>query len=249
MRDRLYPVTVVALAVAMFAGLRLYLRAAQTAALAAASAPDDAPKPARAPTRPVAHVAELLRSLKLVTVEVRTSVESSRLDESWRGDVRVNITAPVRLYYGCDLSGVVGDVPASTGRRDRPAEASLRPNILNDGYTLRVPRPVRLAAEVVGDDQQTSVQVGWGRFRDLAGEYQLGLARSGLYSEAHALRLTPEQQRDVEQATRQQLVGLVRAFAAGGEPVPVDVVFVDPPAGDGPYASAPADPADPGTVP
>ncbi len=242
MRDRSYLVMVVVLAVAMFAGLRMYLGIETASALAAASdgaRPGDAGSAAGHAPRTIPRVAELLRQLKLVTVEVRADVESSRLDESWRGDVHASVTAPVRLYYGCDLSGVLGDGRAALG-------ASLSRNILNDGYTLRVPRPVRLAAEVVGDDQQTSVQVGWGRFRDLAGEYQLGLARTGLYQEARALRLSPEQRRTVEQTTRDQLVALVRAFAAGGDPVPVDVVFVDAPVRDSPYASAPTDAESPG---
>lgn len=242
MRERLYLVTVLFLAAGMFVGLRLYLQRQQAAALATArdvAALPGGDSPASRPSRPVAEVAELLRRLKLVTVEIRTDVESARVDESWRGDVRASVTAPVRLYYGCDLTEVVGaGTPAGNGRG-----AGLRPDVLTQGYTLRVPRPVRLAVEVEGDGEQTDVRVGWGRFRDLAGEYQLGLARTGLYREARSLRLRPGQQRQVEQATRDQLIALVRALAAGGDPVHVGVEFIDAGDGDDRYVSVPGEPA------
>jgi hypothetical protein len=242
MRERSYLLTVVFLAAAMFVGLWTYLRHAQSAAIAFAqtTAAGDAKSEDQPATRPVAEVAKLLRNLKLITVEVRTRVESSRVDESWRGDVKASVAAPARLLYGCDLSEVVDNATGS--------EAGLRPNLLSRGYTLRVPRPVRLAAEVDGTGEDASVEVGWGRFRDLAGEYQLGLARTGLYRQARTLTLTPAQQREVEQTTREQLVSLVRAFAAGGDDIPVDVEFFESRDSTGNLVTAPTDGAAAGTA-
>jgi hypothetical protein len=167
-------------------------------------------------------------------VEVQTRVPSSRLDDSWRGDVRASVDAPVRLLYGCDLSEVV-DGTASSG-------AELRANVLTEGFTLRVPRPERLAVEIDGTSQRSDVEVGWGRFRDLSGEHQLGLARTGLYEQARRMMLTREQQRHVEEATREQLIALVRAFAAGGEAVSVDVQFIESGDGRSEYVTAPSEP-------
>ncbi len=59
---------------------------------------------AAAPGRDAAQLAGLARTLRLVTVEIDTSVSATAGDESWRGDVTAKLTAPVRLYYGTDLS-------------------------------------------------------------------------------------------------------------------------------------------------
>lgn len=186
---------------------------------------------------PIADIARSLRAMKLVTVEIQTSVRSRKLDESWRGDVAASVTAPARLLYGCDLSGV-GDDSGS----DRAA--SLRPNILTGGYTLRVPRPTRIAAEIAGDQERHDVSVGWGRFRDLGGEYQLGLARAALYEQARLLQLSDQQRAEVEKTTREQLTALVRGFAAAGDPVAVNIEFFDQPVengGENGLADAPTD--------
>lgn len=226
MRDRAYLVVVAVLAVAVLAGVREFVRTENAASLArlrdaGTAGPEAWPSSTSEPRhRPVAETARLLRELKLVTVDVQTTVESSRLDASWRGDVRASVTAPVRLLYGCDLSGIEGQPGGAS------AGAMIRPNLLTGGYVLRVPRPERIAAEISGDER-AAVDVGWGRFRDLAGEFQLGLARRGLAASARGLVLTPAQREQVERTTREQLTTLVRALAAGGEPVAVDVEFFD----------------------
>jgi hypothetical protein len=157
-------------------------------------------------------------------VEIQTLVRSDAADQSWRGDVLASVVAPARLFYGCDLSGVVSEDQS-------PGGAGLRPNLLGGGYTLRVPRPTRLAAEVYGEAERTSVDVGWGRFRDLAGERQLGLARAALQAQARRVPLTPEQREQVEALTRQQLTTLVRGFAGSmgdAGAIRVEVEFFDP---------------------
>jgi hypothetical protein len=224
MRERSYLVLVIMLAAALLFGLRASMHSLRDHAIGQLGAATDGATPGAPPItpRPIADTARLLRSLKLVTVEIQTEVESTRTDPSWRGEVSAKVVAPVRLLYGCDLSTI--------GNASTVSAIGLRTNLLTDGYTLRVPRPRRLAAEVDGSAATAAVQVGWGRFRDVAGEYQLGLARTSLHEQARALVLTHEQREDVEAMTREQLVTLVRTLAAAGRDVPVEIEFVD--AGD-----------------
>lgn len=234
MRDRVFMAVLVLLAMGVFAGLTSYLSWQQTRAMsglddAALDATDAAPPPQRS----LADTARLIRDLKLITVEIRSTVDSQRIDESWRGDVKATVSAPVRLLYGCDLSGVITDAETSGG-------AWLRPNLLTGGYTLRVPRPQRIAAEIDGQAEHTNVHVGWARFRDLAGEYHLGQARTGLHDAARRTEPTPAQHEQIEQLTREQLTALVRALSGESH---VSVEFFDG-AGDR-VAGAPSPAAEP----
>ncbi|MFN7022483.1 MAG: hypothetical protein ACK4WH_14300 [Phycisphaerales bacterium] len=207
----------VALAALVFGVVRAALLSGErNARLDAARLAEPTPE-APAPPAPVAHIARTLRTLKIVTVEIHTIVESRRLDQSWRGDVSATVAAPVRLLYGCDLSAVVN------GPEHGP---SVRRDPLTGGVTLRVPRPTRIAVEVEGDRQTHDVSVGWGRFRDISGEFQLGLARAGVYERARSMRPTPQQVREVERLTREQLTALVRGLAARGDDLPVTIEFV-----------------------
>lgn len=161
------------------------------------------------PARTIPDVARVLRALKLVTVEIETGVSSSSADESWRGDVLATVVAPVKFYYGVDMGGLEkGDVWK---------------NPLTGAWTVRVPRPRRLAVEVFGRDEQTKVRVAGLRLRDVAGEYYLGLARTGLYQRAREMTLTDEDRARLEQMTREQLTDLVRTLL--GEETTVQVEF------------------------
>lgn len=212
-----FMIALILLAAAVFGGVRAALLSGERAArLDSAKLAEPAPEAPALPA-PVAHIARTLRTLKIVTVEIHTIVESRRLDQSWRGDVSATVAAPVRLLYGCDLSAVV----------DGPEQGpSVRRDPLTGGVTLRVPRPTRIAVEVEGDRQTHDVSVGWGRFRDISGEFQLGLARAGVYERARAMRPTQQQVREIERLTREQLTSLVRGLAARGDDLPVTIEFV-----------------------
>jgi hypothetical protein len=160
----------------------------------------------------VAQVGQTLRAMKLITVEVKSTVESASTDESWRGDVHASVRAPVTYYYGVDLSHL--------------GPEAVRRDPLTGTYTIRVPRPVRLATEVLGADELTSVRVSGTRFRDLAGEYYLGLARIGLYDRAREARLGEVDRRRLDETTRAQVAGLIRALA--GRDARVDVEYAQP---------------------
>lgn len=194
-------------AAAVFLGLMAYMRAVEGRIVAGAAVSDqmDAGR-----LRPAAEVATLGAALKLVSVEVETRATAERMNESWRGDVRATVEAPTRLLFGTDLSGMTSDAVA------------LSP--LSRSYLMRVPPPSRIATEVDGGQEETSVEVGWGRTRSIAGEYWLGQARKGLYDEARRLSLSPEDAIRVREMTREQVGLLLRKIVGGA---PVRVVFTD----------------------
>ena len=108
-------------------------------------------------------IATAARALKLVTVELDTTVLSRSSDSSWRGGVSASVQAPAKLAYGTDLSHLEPD--------DIAFDQLLR------SCLVRVPPPRRIATEVFAERERTEVRVGWARFRSLSGEYHLGLAR------------------------------------------------------------------------
>ncbi len=206
-RRRFWFITLLA-AGGLSAALSLYLRSSQEQAERAGAA---AAEQARRSADGLA-VAQVLRALKLVTVEVRSSVASSSIDASWRGDVLAKVRAPVVYYYGVDLSSLSGE--------------HIRIGSLTGEMTIRVPRPTRLATEVLGGDEQADVRVSWTRFREVAGEYHLGLARAGLYERARRTLLTAQETGRMEETTRAQIVALVGAICGPG--IRATVEFVGP---------------------
>lgn len=160
--------------------------------------------------RPIAEVAASIASLKLVTVEVYTSATSLSADPSWRGEAYAEVTAPVRLLYGCDLSNLSADRLAYS-----PTTST---------YIIRIPPPERIASEVFGMDESAQVRVGWGRLRSRAGEYQLGLARKGLREAAERVMLSPEDAEYVRRTTLDQVRSLARKIVG---PAPKIVVRFD----------------------
>lgn len=176
--------------------------------------------------RPVAEVASALRTLRLIAVEIDTSVTVEKSDFSWRGDVSAKVTVPVRISFGTDLSSMsVTSISHSsllgTGPRGGPSA----------GYVVRVPRPTRIATEVFSEQEKAEVEAGGLRLRSRAGEYYLGLARRDAGPAARELVLLPADAAKVEDVTREQVEKLVRTIT--GEATPVRVIFEEP-AGDGP---------------
>jgi nucleoid-associated protein YgaU len=173
-------------------------RAGVRAALAEAPVPEE-------PLRPEA-VAAAVRAMKLVTVEIDTTVTLRRGDTSWRGDVVADLTVPVRLSYGTDLSSVRGESVGYSAL---------------DGLVVRIPAPTRLATEVFPEREAATVETGWLRLRSRAGEYYLGIARRDAARAARELQLRPDDQAQVERVTREQVEALLRALTDGRVPVRV----------------------------
>ncbi|MDX2131901.1 MAG: DUF4230 domain-containing protein [Planctomycetota bacterium] len=169
---------------------------------AVAQAPVAPPSPAPA------DVARAMRAMKLVTVEIDTTVSVRRGDTSWRGDVAASVEVPVRLAYGTDLSGLAGDAVGVS---------------VFDGLVVRIPPPQRVATEVFPERERTEVETGWLRMRSRAGEYYLGLARRDAAQAAREMTLRPEDQARVERVTVEQVTALVKSIVGGAVPVKVVV--------------------------
>lgn len=202
-----FPLVVAVCALALFAGLSAYLRSVERSVVGAGALSSQLDRDGS--LRPLASVRSAVRAMKLVTVEIDTTVTAQAEDESWRGDVSATLKAPARLYYGTDLSGV--------------ADSAVSFSPVLSEYVVRVGRPMRIATEVFAEESRPEVQTGWLRLRSRAGEYYLGLARKDLTDRGRAMALSPEESEKVESATREQIAGLVRAIA--GRDARVVVVF------------------------
>lgn len=203
MNERTFWVLALALSGAIGVAVLLHLRNADVSRLPTSEAPESAPR---------VDVARMLRALQLVTVTIDTKIQSASTDESWRGDVRARVSAPVRYFYAIDLS----QVSESTLTRD-PATGALR---------IVVPPPRRLAVEVFSADADADVRVGGTRLRDVAGEYHLGLARASLHQRAREAALSPADLARLESMSRVQMAELVRVIT--GSEGRVTVEFQDP---------------------
>ncbi len=206
-----FPLTLGALAASLFVVLAIFMRTLeQRGALGPGlSVYESAGTSARLAAQ--ARVGDAVRAMKLVTVQIKTAVTVESTTESWRGDVKASVVAPVTLSYGTDLSGLSRD------------SVSFSP--LLNSCVVRVPGPQRISTEVYSDQEQSQVQVGWLRFRSRAGEYYLGLARRDLSERAREMVLAPSDAASVRAATRGQLTSLIHSIVGKG--VSVRVLFDD----------------------
>ena len=160
-------------------------------------------------------LAATLKDLRLVTVRIDHSVTATATTDSWRGDVQATVSAVATSLFGVELSGL--------------SEGDVQRNMLTGTVHVRVPAPERIATEIqtAAAEQSTKVEVGWGRLRDVAGEYYLGQARARLHEAARAQLLSSEQRSQVEALSREQLSRLVRALASLEDGEMVDIEFVE----------------------
>src|SRR5262245_10719906 len=147
--------------------------------------------------RPIAEVAELTRSLKLITVEIESSVRVEMKDSNWRGTARATLETPVRYLYGVDLA-----------KLEHSAFDYLP---LLERYQIRVPRPRRLAAEVITSNPMTE-EIKTTGLRPFAGAMQMTLARRAVYDEACRQMLSTEQAESVLQQSKEQLEAVLQRF-------------------------------------
>lgn len=148
-------------------------------------------------------LAAALRELKLVTVRIDHHVVARAGTESWRGDVQAEVSGTATSFYGVDLSTLNAE--------------SISVGMLTGEILVRVPPPVRLATEIAtpGEQLSSSVKVGWGRLRDVAGEFYLGQARARLHEAARSQALSAEQHEEVRTLSREQVSRLVSAIVRG----------------------------------
>lgn len=158
-----------------------------------------------------ADVAASLRVMKLITVQINTSVRVERKVESMLlGDANVAVQTPVVVSYGTDLSALADD--------------GVRLETAGNRTIIRVtiPRPTRQAVEVFADAQATTVNRSWRRFVWWSGDDQVNAAKAQIPLEARALELLPTDRAKVEADTREQVRRLVQAIAGSRGEVIVD---------------------------
>jgi hypothetical protein len=211
--QRRFPgLAVVLLGAALFAGLAVLLKNQQGEVLSTtqmASQIDGEGK-----LRPLADVVETTRALKLVTLTIDSRVRTKVRDERWRGTASAVVEAPVRYVYGVDLAGLDPD--------------AIRLGKILGIYEITIPHPQRIATEVDGSHPVGEVvEVSGTRFKSVAGEYYLGLARKELYEEARRSTLPRETLDEIDTKTREQVETLVRRFV--GPSAEVRVRFSDRP--------------------
>lgn len=222
--------TLVVLAGGVVLGVHALMRHAERAAVA--------PVPAsEAPGARVQAVEAVLSAMGLITVRIETTVTAESADESWRGDVRAASTAPVTMYFGCDLAAGPGGTGAAAGGITVTRVSGEGIGGGSDGgggevVRVRLPQPRLLAVEVRGAGEKPKVRVTGLRFRDLSGEYHLGIARLGLWDRARAIALEPQRQREVEAISREQVGALVRSILGPGTRVEVEFVRGEEPAAE-----------------
>lgn len=176
--------------VATFVALALVIRHLITSAVSPAQIAEQVDSAGR--LRPLADIIERTHAMKLVTVEVRSTVASVSESVIWRGRATAVIKAPVRYVYGIDLSEL-----------ERSAFSLHSPTC---AYTLQIPRPRRIAIEVdTANAFEERVEVSGTRTRGRAGETQLSLARKQLSEEAERQALSPEELQRVEAETLEQV--------------------------------------------
>jgi hypothetical protein len=163
------------------------------------------------PPRPLADVASAAATMKLVTVEIDTTVKVERGEESWRGNVLASIEVPVRLSYGVDLSKL--------------QVSRLGWSPVTQSYIVCVPHPTRVATQVFSERLPPKVELGWLRLRSQAGEYFVSQARKDVADVAVRLELKPADAAKVESTTREQVASLIRTIA--GPDAGVVVRFID----------------------
>lgn len=158
-----------------------------------------------------AHVVRHLRTCELVTSRVETIVRAQNNDDNWFGSVVATVEAPARLSYGVDLSKL------------ESSRVVFSP--IGGVYSLRVPAPKRIATEVFTGKEKTDVALAGLRFRSLAGEEQLGIARARLHEQALRLRITGAESDRIRESARAEIAGLVKRIV--GEGASVRVWFED----------------------
>ena len=158
-----------------------------------------------------ANVVRHLRTCELVTSRIETTVRAQNNDDNWFGSVVATVEVPARLSYGVDLSKL------------ESSRVVFSP--IGGVYSLRVPAPKRIATEVFTGQEKTGVELAGLRFRSMAGEEHLGVARARLHEQALKMRITGADLERVRESARAEIEGLVKRIV--GESASVRVAFDD----------------------
>jgi len=155
-----------------------------------ASAPIAATSPAKAP--PTAQLIAATRELKLITMTIDSRVRVNKTDERWRGTASATIEAPVKYFFGVDLS--------------RIDDHAFSWNPLTQTQTLILPPPTLIAVEIdAGHPITERIDVTGTRFKSLSGAEQLNFAQKSLYETARKQQLAKNDLDKIRLATREQI--------------------------------------------
>lgn len=198
--------TLIAAAVALMVGAGVWLATRPPSPVAPQPAAAAAPA-----TCPVAVVVDAARQLKLVTYSFKTTVDAAVLSDKWYGDATAKVRAPVRYQYGIDLDSLRAD------------------NVFYDAigkrYVFVVAPPTRIAAEVDLAEMQSAIDVSGMRWKSQNLD-QLERARKLLADRAKTMTLSPDDERKLTDASREQIEALLRRILAQqGEDAAVVVRF------------------------
>lgn len=198
---------------AVFLPLAVFMRATQQEAIqqgiAAMTVDADV-------TRRVAQVRSAVAALKLITVEIDTTVQVSRGDENWRGSIQATVEVPVRLRYGVNLAQVGPNDVVHSALGGGPAGL----------LVITLPQPSLLGTEVFTEQERTSITSKGIRFKSMSGEHFLGLARRDAAAAARGLLLRAEDAARVRDITVTQVRELVRRFF--GNDIEAEIRFAPP---------------------
>ncbi len=157
------------------------------------------PQQATPPPPPTAAVLRVTRELKLLTVSIDSTVTTTKIDESWRGNASATVKAPVKYHFGIDLSQI--------------DDRNLSYNPLTRIQTLTIPPPALLAIEVDGGHLISErIDVSGMRFKKLSGAEQLNLAQKSLYDAARKQTLPQNDLDQIRIATRTQIESSLAPF-------------------------------------
>ncbi len=189
------PIAIVTLVALAMGGVLLhFLHAQESQILRLSDAPSQIDDAGR--LRPLAELAEQLRSSWLQTMVIRSSVVAEAKDENWlRGDTLATVEVPVSYRYGVDLTKLKNSSFSYTPKGKM--------------FTIEIPKPTRITEILGGEPIREDVEVGWLRFKKLSGNQQLLVAYKKVQEHAQSAALPFEKQQEVETESLERVKELV----------------------------------------
>jgi ribulose 1,5-bisphosphate synthetase/thiazole synthase len=145
--------------------------------------------------------------MKLVTIEMTLSVESSYEDPSWRGDARATIKAPVKYLYGVNLEELSKD--------------DFQVGPVFETIVITIPEPRLLAVDPGTSAAEYLVEATGTRTIKLAGEHAKAAARIKFDREAREQTLSPERLEEIRVESKARVEQLAKLFLAPDSPTVV----------------------------
>jgi hypothetical protein len=150
--------------------------------------------------RPEIEVLDKLRTARLQTISIDSTVTSEATDPSWRGETRAIVEVRVRYNYGIDLKEMT------------PEKLEYLPG--QNVFIVSVPRPTRSFEFPDAEPIREEVEAGWLRLRSMSGREQLLVAHKKLHSEADRKVISELELKRIEQDSLDTLRTLLSSFVS-----------------------------------